>query len=576
MSFEPLMEYYKISRVKAAINEQFVVENDIIVPDYKPDVASILVADGDACGLAATVTSGNVTVSGRILYKILYRADGAGEKLKSMNVWADFNQSFESPDCLYGMIPHLTCGVIHVEHNIINSRKISLRAIIKCSGPIKEESDCGLVCGVADAPDLQYRTDYGSISVLRAGEEITLNFSEAYELPTGKPSILEILRYDLHINEREHTITGNELKWKGVKNALILYTGDDTETKTEKLEFEHAFDRVVRLDGVGKVNGVGVSAGVGVCVGDRVDVTGKIGGMGKADGCSDCEVLYTVESHNMETATDDDGELRVIKWGLDLKVSVEAYQDKDVEYISDAFSPKNRFVYECAQVELENTVAEVNENMSIRERLELEDGYSGIALVYNVICDPEITEYEIMKNKIDISGVAHCKMIYQDEKSEIVSYAQSVPFRHIAEAAGADCSGGDAVSGAYGSGGDADCGVAVSQMSCNISARTEYCSFTPISAREIEIRPMIKLTGRVTRKTKLQVIGNPSDFVEASGVGKMNPSLVIYITQPGDTLWGIAKKYFTTVSEITKINEITDADILAGSHQILIPKWSEQ
>ncbi len=48
-------------------------------------------------------------------------------------------------------------------------------------------------------------------------------------------------------------------------------------------------------------------------------------------------------------------------------------------------------------------------------------------------------------------------------------------------------------------------------------------------------------------------------------------SITIYVVQEGDSLWKIAKKYYTTIEELLKINEIRDPDNLKMGDKIIVP-----
>jgi len=63
------------------------------------------------------------------------------------------------------------------------------------------------------------------------------------------------------------------------------------------------------------------------------------------------------------------------------------------------------------------------------------------------------------------------------------------------------------------------------------------------------------------------VVENPVD----ESVLANQPSIVIYFAQPEDTLWNIAKKYYTTVDAIKAMNNM-DSDHVAPGQQIFIPK----
>jgi len=54
-------------------------------------------------------------------------------------------------------------------------------------------------------------------------------------------------------------------------------------------------------------------------------------------------------------------------------------------------------------------------------------------------------------------------------------------------------------------------------------------------------------------------------------IPKKKSSLTIYIVQNGDTLWKIAKKYFTTMDTLIKVNNIENPDAIKLGEKLIIP-----
>ena len=50
-------------------------------------------------------------------------------------------------------------------------------------------------------------------------------------------------------------------------------------------------------------------------------------------------------------------------------------------------------------------------------------------------------------------------------------------------------------------------------------------------------------------------------------------SMVIYFVKPDDTLWKIAKKFRSTISDITRVNGIEDENKIYVGQQLYIPKF---
>ena len=50
------------------------------------------------------------------------------------------------------------------------------------------------------------------------------------------------------------------------------------------------------------------------------------------------------------------------------------------------------------------------------------------------------------------------------------------------------------------------------------------------------------------------------------------PSIILYFTQPGDTLWKIAKRYYTTIDDILENNDLSETEQIAPGSRIIITR----
>lgn len=49
--------------------------------------------------------------------------------------------------------------------------------------------------------------------------------------------------------------------------------------------------------------------------------------------------------------------------------------------------------------------------------------------------------------------------------------------------------------------------------------------------------------------------------------------MIIYFVKPGDTLWSIAKKFRSTIADISRVNNIEDENNIYPGQQLFIPKY---
>ena len=81
---ELVKENVTVNQVSCKGDTQVLVDEDIIVPDVKPDILKILQLDAVSCITNKEITNGRVNVTGRVDLKILYIPDSDREKIKSI------------------------------------------------------------------------------------------------------------------------------------------------------------------------------------------------------------------------------------------------------------------------------------------------------------------------------------------------------------------------------------------------------------------------------------------------------------------------------------------------------------
>jgi ATP-dependent 26S proteasome regulatory subunit len=76
---------------------------------------------------------------------------------------------------------------------------------------------------------------------------------------------------------------------------------------------------------------------------------------------------------------------------------------------------------------------------------------------------------------------------------------------------------------------------------------------------------------RIEEQVIRSVTETPLDMEELERL----PGIVGYIVQPGDSMWGIAKKFRTTQESVKKVNGL-DSDLLKPGQRLLVLKEVEE
>jgi hypothetical protein len=521
MSLELIKENVKVNRVIGTDSVQAIIDNDIIVPDTKPDIIRILILDGDVCETNTEILQDKVLINGMINLKILYISDDSEKSIKSINTNAGFSHTLQIENARSGMNCRVKCEIEHMNYDILNGRKLNIKTIMKIDGKLTQELEQGIINDLKDMDDVQILKENIKMNSYIGETNTNYSIKESLEVPAGKPSIREILRNDIKISGKDYKITDNKIAAKGEINISTLYIGDNEEQGIQFMEHEIPFTEFIDLPGINE---------------DAV-----------------CELEYKVDDYSFESAEDNDGELRILNGEIMLNIYSSGSNVRNVEVIADAYCPGTRLTMEKEPFIVEENMAENKGQIILKDTIVLSDECPDIYEVFNVLCKPGLSDIKILDDKVIIEGVINNNVLYLANNSEqpVFSYKQDIPFRH-----GVDIKG-------------------IKQgMKCEPEVSIEHCSYSMVSSNEVEIRLVIGLCIRVSNNTVLQLIVKINEAVLEDNKIDSQPSIIIYFAKQGDTLWKIAKNYYTTMEYIESVNNLSAHNVLAPGQQIIIPKKS--
>ena len=103
----------------------------------------------------------------------------------------------------------------------------------------------------------------------------------------------------------------------------------------------------------------------------------------------------------------------------------------------------------------------------------------------------------------------------------------------------------------------------------------EQLSTTMLDSNEIEIRATIGLNALVIQCSEEMILEKIEELpLEQEKIRSM-PGIIVYVVQQGDTLWNIAKKFYTTVEEIRQMNELEEEELSVGTPLLLVKNVEE-
>jgi hypothetical protein len=519
MSLELIKEAVRLNQPIGEDTIQTIVENDIIVPDVKPDIIRILLLDGDSWIDSAEAASDKILISGTVRYKILYVSDDSEQPIKSINSATGFQYSMDIPETRQGMQCRVKCDIEHMEYDVINSRKVNVKAILNLCGKTMDQTERQITQDFEGLEEIQVLRNTISVNSYIGNSESGCTVGDILEIPAGKPTILEILRSDAKITAKDFKVTEDRIVAVGELYISTLYIADDEMRSIQFMEHQIPFSESIDLAGV--------------------------------DERSYCDIEYDLGEVICEALEDSDGELRQLRCEAMLNIYAECFEKKEVELVEDAYSPYSRVSIEKEELKLQELVTENESQITVREAIEIDENSPDISELFNLLGKLSLSGGEIADDRITVEGVVISNILYlaDNEEEPVFCVSRDIPFRHSLDVKGVK-----------------------DGMGLDVEMDIEHCSYNIISTKEIEVRFVIGLKTRVGRQITVPVVVKATEQPHDENRLEQQPSVTIYFARQDDTLWTIAKKYSTTVDELIMNNELEGISELKGGEQLIIPR----
>ena len=194
----PIRSYRTIDIVEP--EEMF--EHSIIVPDVKPDIKSILLADAEGFVTSVEKTGRMVEVSGEIQYRILYITDTPEQKVDSITAKYPWSFSLQKPKAEGDIGAFARCRCQHTDVNIINGRKLVCRTVTSRVCRFYDVSSHEIGREIL-GENVFLKTSPVNVLILKDNGDINVRVTDILSLPPGSPPIKEILFSRINLGRAE-------------------------------------------------------------------------------------------------------------------------------------------------------------------------------------------------------------------------------------------------------------------------------------------------------------------------------------------------------------------------------------
>lgn len=505
--------------VKSEAVSQVTFDEDYNVPDTKPDVGRMIQKKGEVEISEVQAGEGRARIFGSLRFSMLYVSDGEEKRVYCLEGSLPVDENLNLDGISGGDKICLKWEIEDISLHLIHPRKLNVKALVTFSASVEELQDLELPLELKDGEEAAVRKKEIRLLELGIHKKDTLRVRKEMAVASNKPNIHEILWKDMEFRGLDIRTDEERVIIKGELFIFVLYAGVDEENPLQWLE------QAIPFTGEAECSG---------CTPDMIP-----------------NIEVSMVQSSMEIAPDADGEERILQMDAVLELDLKLYREETVSLLQDVYTPKKKTVPVTSPRKLESLLVRNCSKCRISDRLKLQESQNKILQICHSEGKIKVDATRTVENGILAEGVLELRILYIVSDDEMPFYAMeaAVPFSQVVEAEG------------------------ISE-NCRYHLRTdlEQLSTTMIDSNEIEVKAVMNLNAVVLNVRKEEIIEEiREEELDPEELQNM-PGIVCYLVQPGDTLWDIAKQFYTTPEEIQKLNQLKSEEIKPLDSLLLIKK----
>lgn len=526
-------------RIKAKAMLQIPLEEDINVSDTRPDVGRLVFTNGKVKIDEIKTGMNKIWVKGKLLFQILYEAEGKDSGMAGMEGELPFMEEIymECVESQDRVICESTLEDMRV--NMINSRKLSVQAVISLKSHVEELVETRICTGIADfqaqtpskgipcveGEQLEYRRKQQEYLETAVCKRDLLRIHEESRVGSALPAVGSLLWKSIDVTQVEFKPLEEKLAVSGEMTLFMVYT----EEMSGKINW---FETVIPFSG-------------------NVE-------------CQNCregmiaDVSYDIGHEEISVREDADGEARMIGIELALELEIKLLCKGETQVIADVYGVS----CEVDTITQKNIMRKLHQDMYIEEKFthntKLEEAQPKPLQICHSDARMEMEDCGFGEDEIIWKGTIQVRILYLsgEEGSGFHTLEDSVPFRLTRQMLGIqDVQGSEAE---------------LMTQCYALQAELTQLHASLKDGNQIEWRGVIRI------HMPLYDV-NQEDILQEIQIGELDsqkleklPGFAIYFVKKGDTLWQIGKKYYVSVEKIKEINQLTSDEIKPGDRLLIV------
>ncbi len=500
---------------KCDAKTQITIGDDYSVPDGKPDIASVLQKKAEISVEEVHTEKGKIKLRGYLKLWILYLTERSSDMVNCLTTEFPFDEILYMEGASTGDNLKINWSIEDLRVTIIHPGKISVRALVNLYGDVMTAQSYQVAENVEENTGVHVKAGSFTMAEPVLERRDSYRIRDEINLPVNKPNVQNVLWKDLQIRGLDIRMQEGRLSLKGEVLVLIIYQSEE-DASVQWME------QTVPFHGT-------------------LDVTGLTAEM--------FGFLETEVSHqDIELKPDYDGEMRMFQLEMLLDVHMHIYEERTLPYLQDAYSIKEKLDLKSEEVTYEKlrmcnqTKCRISGQERLEEHLKILQILGHQAQLQNRRC-------RMSEEGILCEGIVEVQVFYvtANDRQPFGTANISVPYSQLIEVP--DIQKDD---------------------SWKVCESIDQLAVTMPEGNLLEVRGSILFHACIMEQCQLNNVTDITTESYDPEVYKKAPGMKIHFTQPGETMWDVAKKNRTTMEDIKKMNEINVDEISPGQKLLLM------
>jgi hypothetical protein len=508
-----------MNKLKCKSTLQLTLDDDFNVPDIKPDIDQIITEQGEIKINDIKAMNGKLMVKGALGFNVLYLCEGDQRPVHNISGEIPFDEVINMDITCADDDPILKWDLEDLTTGLINSRKLSVKSIVRLYVTIEDLYDEETAVMVEGSEDVQYINKKIEVTDVAINKRDTYRIKDEIMIPSNKGNITSLLYQDIRLSNVEVRLLEDRFTIKGELPIFILYTSEAEENPIEYFETEIPFSGTIDCNG---------------CTEDMIE-----------------DITFRIVSKSLEVKPDADGEERVLDLEVILELGIKVYEVEEPDILCDVYCPSKEVTPVIRNATYENLVIKNNSKYRIADRIKVLENQPNILQICHANGVIKIDEVIPEGQELYVEGVIEVGILYisEDDSRPMNSLKGVLPFAQSIELKGMKPG-----------------------SNYEIKPSIDQLNVMMLDSEEIEVKATINLNtivfDMITEPIITDVVVTDLNLEKLQAM----PGIIGYVVKKNDTLWKIAKKYYTTMNTIMAINELEDDRIKEGDKLIIMKK----